>query len=81
MRRCLGSFPAPPAAGAPRLDRLHYFRTMYLRNLPGFALLVGVAAIAGHVLVIVVIVCFAAWLAGFLVLVAQIRRERARAAG
>jgi hypothetical protein len=54
---------------------------MYLRNLPGFALLLVVAGIAGRVLVIVVLACFATWLVGLLVLVAQIRREQAHVAG
>ncbi len=74
-------FGPPPAPDAPRAERLHYLRRIYLRPLP-FSLPVFAFAVAaewGSWWLVPLGVGAVLWVQGFASLGRQIRRERTTA--
>ena len=67
-------FGVKPGPDAPKLDRLLWFRTYYLRNLGPMAL--GIAGVMLFLPPWIAAVVVLPWLVGFARLSAEIRRER-----
>lgn len=71
FNRVYGIYPGPDA---PKLERLLWFRSYYLRNLALIAL--GIVVVLVYLPLWIVAVIMLPWLLGFARLTAEIRRER-----
>ena len=64
-----------PGRDAPKLDRLHWFRSYYLRNLPlSLTVAVGLLVLVPAWRWLVAVICLP-WVFGFVLLNWEIRRE------
>jgi uncharacterized iron-regulated membrane protein len=70
----------PPPKGAPKLERLLWFRGYYRNGALTLVPLLILGAVGSRFVLIVAVVGLAVLLAGFLMLLVQIRTERRRIA-